>query len=76
MDVRIGVTYTPKEVALEMADDTDAATLKASVEAALSGEDKVLWLEDRKGRQIAVPSDKISYVEIGSEETSRPIGFG
>lgn len=76
MDIRIGVTYTPKEVAVELDDDADTAELKARVEAALSGSDQVLWLQDRKGRQIAVPADKISYVEIGSPESDRPIGFG
>ena len=76
MDIRIGVTYTPKEVTVELADDADAATVRSSVEAALSGDEKVLWLEDRKGRHIAVPADKISYVEIGSAESDRPIGFG
>ena len=76
MDIRIGVTYTPKEVAVELGEDADPKTLKEKVEAALSGDDKVLWLEDRKGRHIAVPADKISYVEIGSAEADRPIGFG
>lgn len=76
MEIRIGVTYTPKEVALELADDADAKAIKASVDAALVGTDPVLWLTDRKGRQVAVPSDKISYVELGTENDSRPIGFG
>ncbi len=76
MDIRIGVTYTPKEVTVELADDADTAAIRSSVEAALGGDEKVLWLEDRKGRHIAVPADKISYVEIGSAESDRPIGFG
>ena len=76
MEIRIGVTYTPKEVALELAGDVKAEDIKASVAAALSGAEPVLWLTDRKGRQVAVPSDKISYVELGTEDDSRPIGFG
>lgn len=76
MEIRIGVTYTPKEVALELSDDAKADEVKASVTAALTGADPVLWLTDRKGRQVAVPSDKISYVELGTEDDSRPIGFG
>ncbi len=75
MDIRIGVTYTPKEIALELADSTSASEVKAKVGAALDGS-STLWLEDSKGRQIGVPADKIAYVEIGSEETTRPIGFG
>lgn len=76
MDVRIGVTYTPKEIAIELADGTKAADVKASVDAALGGESGMLWLEDKKGRQVGVPADKVAYVEIGSEEANRPIGFG
>ena len=76
MDIRIGVTYTPKEIALELAKGTKADSVKGDIDAALSGDSSVLWLEDRKGRQVGVPSDKIAYIEIGSEDSSRPIGFG
>ena len=76
MDIRIGVTYTAKEIALELADGADQDAVKGKVEAAISGSDPVLWLEDKKGSQVAIPSDKIAYVEIGSAESSRPIGFG
>ena len=34
-----------------------------------------LWLTDRKGRQVGVPTDKIAYVEIGRPDDRR-IGFG
>jgi hypothetical protein len=36
----------------------------------------VLWLSDRKGRQVGVPVDKIAYVEIGAPGADRRIGFG
>ncbi len=74
MDVRIGVTYTAKELEVEMAEDTDADQVKADVEAALSG-GGVLWLTDRKGRQVGVPSDKVAYVDMGAEAGDRRIGF-
>lgn len=76
MEVRIGVTYTPKEITLELADGTTSASVKASVDSAVSGTSTMLWLEDSKGRQVGVPSEKIAYVELGTEESSRPIGFG
>jgi len=76
VDIRIGVTYTAKEIALELADDVDAAAIKAKIDGAVSGTDGVLWLEDKKGNQVAIPADKIAYVEIGSGENARPIGFG
>ncbi len=76
MEIRIGVTYTAKEIMLELADGTSSAAVKSDVEAALSSETAILWIEDKKGRQIGVPSTKIAYVEIGSDDATRPIGFG
>ena len=76
MDVRIGVTYSPKEIDLEMADDIDRSNLKAEIEQALADDDRVLWLTDRRGRQVAIPSNKVAYIEIGSPEDSHRIGFG
>ena len=76
MDVRIGVTYSPKELDLELPDDTDAADLRSQVESALGGgPDAVLWFTDRRGRQVGVPVGKIAYVEIGAPGADRRIGF-
>ena len=75
MDVRIGVTYSAKELDIELADDVDRDKLKEDIEAALSDEEKVLWLTDRRGRQVGIPSGKIAYIEIGTPEDRR-IGFG
>jgi hypothetical protein len=76
MDVRIGVTYSPKELDLELDDDTDAAGVRSQVESALAdGEASVLWLTDRRGRQVGVPVGKIAYVEIGAPGADRRIGF-
>ncbi|MEX0846564.1 MAG: DUF3107 domain-containing protein [Ilumatobacteraceae bacterium] len=76
MDLRIGVIQSPREVSLELADDTDVAALRAQVEAALTGAVDVLWLTDKKNRTVAVSAAKIAYVEIGSVEGDRKIGFG
>jgi uncharacterized protein DUF3107 len=76
MDVRIGVTYSPKELDLEL-DESGADGVRTQVETALgAGPGTVLWLTDRKGRQIGVPVDKIAYVEIGAPGADRRIGFG
>lgn len=74
MDIRIGVTYTAKELEVELPDGTDAAQVKADVEAAL-GNGGVLWLTDRKGRSVGVPADKVAYVDLGAEASDRRIGF-
>lgn len=58
-----------------MADD-ERDDLKAKVEAALSGATDVLWITDKRGRDVGVPAAKIAYVEVGSADGDRRIGFG
>lgn len=74
MEVRIGVTHTPKEIELEMSEDPDAVA--KAVEAALDKGEALLWLTDRKGRRVGVPASKVAYVEIGSPSEDRKVGFG
>lgn len=76
MDVRIGVTYTGKEIDIDMGDNADADAVRSQVDDALAGESAVLWLTDKKGRSVGVPTDKLAYVEIGSPDAERRIGFG
>ncbi|HUQ40312.1 MAG TPA: DUF3107 domain-containing protein [Acidimicrobiales bacterium] len=76
MEVRIGVTYTPKEIELDLGDDADRDGLMKDVDAALGKETNVLWVTDRRGRKVGVPSTKIAYVEIGSPHDDRRVGFG
>ena len=75
MDVRIGVTYTPKEIEVEVSDDTDRDQLIKTIEDAVSTEGRVLWLTDRRGRSVGVPSSKLAYVEIGADAGERRVGF-
>lgn len=75
VDVRIGVTQAPRELSIEV-DDDQRDDVKASVEAALSGATDVLWITDKRGRDIGVPAAKIAYVEVGSADSDRRIGFG
>jgi hypothetical protein len=75
VDVRIGVTQSPKELEVPLADDADPEKVRAYIEAAVSG-GGTLWLTDRRGRQVGVPVEKLAYVEIGSPDALRRIGFG
>jgi hypothetical protein len=76
VDVRIGVTQAPREINLELPDDLDRADLKARIEAALSGAVDVLWFTDKRSRDIGIAAAKIAYVEVGTPEGDRRIGFG
>ena len=73
MEVRIGVQHVTRELVIESAQATDAIT--QAVSAALTGESKILSLDDEKGRRVVVPAEKLAYVEIGEPGTRR-VGFG
>jgi Protein of unknown function (DUF3107) len=73
MDVKIGVIYTAKEMMLDV--DGSADELKATIDAAVAN-GPLLWLTDSKGRRVGLPTDKIAYVEIGSDDTAHKVGFG
>lgn len=75
MDVRIGMTQTPKELEVHLPDDADPAAVKQQVDDAIAA-GSTLWLTDRKGRQVGVPTTKLSYIEIGTPDDERRIGFG
>ena len=76
MDIRIGVIDTPKELTVEMPDDADPAQLQQLVQQAVAGAEPMLWITDRRGRQIGIPCGKLAYIEIGSDDDTRRIGFG
>ena len=77
MDLRIGVTNAPKEITVELADDTDVDALRADVDRVVGGEEgAVLWLTDVRGRQVGVPADRIAYVDVGAAGSDNPGGFG
>ena len=73
MEVRIGVQHVTRELVIESTEVTD--TITSAVSAALTGESKILSLDDEKGRRVVVPAEKLAYVEIG-EPGARRVGFG
>jgi Protein of unknown function (DUF3107) len=74
MEVKIGVVYTPHEMVIETDDDVD--TIASAIDGAFGNGDSLLWLTDTKGRRVGVPTDKIAYVEVGSDVGDRHVGFG
>jgi Protein of unknown function (DUF3107) len=76
VDVRIGVTNTPKEIDIELPDGTDADALSKQIEETLGSETAVLWLTDRRGRRVGVPAAKVAYIELESKSDDRRVGFG
>jgi hypothetical protein len=76
MDLRIGVTHSPRELTVELADDTDREALRTKIDEALTGGVEVLWVTDKRQRDVGVSAAKIAYVEIGTSDADRRIGFG
>ncbi len=70
--VKIGVTFAPREIELEI-DDVDAFV--AEFEAAMDDGGTVWWVTDAEGRRRGLVVDKVSYVEIEPEK-DRVVGFG
>jgi len=76
VDVRIGITQTPRELELELDAEADADGLVKQIDEALAKDGGTLWLTDRKGRRVGIPSAKVAYVEIGTGHEERRVGFG
>jgi hypothetical protein len=73
-EIRIGVIYTARELVLDVAESPEQVT--KAIEDALGGTTSMLWLTDKKGKQVGVPTDKIAFVEIASDAGDRQVGFG
>lgn len=76
VDIRIGVIHTPKEIEVEVADDSDRDRLMKDIDSTLSRPEAVLWLTDRRGRRVGVPVARVAYVEVGVASEDRRVGFG
>ncbi|HTC81117.1 MAG TPA: DUF3107 domain-containing protein [Acidimicrobiia bacterium] len=75
LEVRIGVIYSPKELSVEL-DGVKTDEIVSTIEDALKGGAPVIWLTDKKGRRIGIPSDKVAYIEVAEEDTAKRVGFG
>jgi hypothetical protein len=76
VDVRIGVIQTARELEVELADDAEPDAVKEAVDAAIAAGAGMLWLLDRKGRQVGVQIEKLAYIDIGPVGEKGRIGFG
>lgn len=77
MELRISVSHSVRDITLELDnDDKSRDAARTAVEAALAGKSEVLWLKDKRGREVAVPAEKIAFVEFGAPDGERRLGFG
>jgi len=76
VEIRIGVTYSPKEIEIDMSDDAVGGDeLVEEITASVGKEGAMLWLTDKKGRRVGIPTGKLAYVEIGAPRSDRRVGF-
>lgn len=73
MQVRIGVQFVPKELVVETALSADE--VEQALTGALLTEHGIFVLKDVRGGRVAVPADRVGYLEIAEDET-RQVGFG
>ncbi|NNN16518.1 MAG: DUF3107 domain-containing protein [Acidimicrobiaceae bacterium] len=76
MDIRLGISDSPKELVLEAPEGESQESIEKMVTEALSKSDSILWLTDKKGKRVGIPSSRIAYVEIGPAKEERRVGFG
>lgn len=72
MEIKIGISDSPREIALD-SEETHESIHEAVNKAIADG--GMLSLTDDRGRTILIPAAKIAYVEIGPS-SSRKVGFG
>ena len=75
MDLRIGIADSPQVIEIELDDNVDRDEVKSKVENALN-DSEILVLVDRKGRDWMIPAARIAFVEVGTSDAERRIGFG
>lgn len=74
MEVVIGVQLSSREIRLEV-EDEDGKDLRKQVDKVVQDGKGVLWITDTDGRSVAVPADKLAYIEIGADKASKRVGF-
>jgi hypothetical protein len=70
--VRIGMTMTPRELDLEVA---DAEAVVQSFQQAMEKGESILWIVDEDGHRHGLVVDKIAYIDVEAER-SKKVGFG
>ncbi|WP_066516682.1 DUF3107 domain-containing protein [Curtobacterium ammoniigenes] len=72
MDIKIGITNSPREISFESKQSADE--IEQAVAAAIGDKATHVALTDEKGRRFIIPVASIAYVEVGAE-AARRVGF-
>ncbi len=72
MEIRIGITQSPRELSFET--NADVAELQQLVSEAITTNAPLVTFTDTKGKHYLVATASIAYVEIGAD-SGRRVGF-
>lgn len=72
MEVKIGVADSARELVVSSSESPEQ--VQTQVTEALNNATGLLSLVDDKGRRFVIPAARVTYVEIGPED-SRRVGF-
>lgn len=72
MDIRIGLSETPRELTVSSCEAQEDVLARVS-DAVAQGQPTVT-LDDAKGHKFLVRTDRIAYVEVGNSN-ARTVGF-
>ncbi|MEX1005266.1 MAG: DUF3107 domain-containing protein [Acidimicrobiia bacterium] len=73
MKVRIGIAESTKVIELEV---SDAQEFESGFAEALAKDEVLVWVEDSKKRRVGIPSSRVAYVEIETDDARTNVGFG
>ncbi|MEX2395148.1 MAG: DUF3107 family protein [Actinomycetota bacterium] len=77
MDVIFGVQGSDRSIKVQLEDAAQVKDLRAQIEKAFSDKNgtKLLWVTDKDGVEIGIPTDKLAFVEFGKDKAERHVGF-
>jgi hypothetical protein len=73
MEISIGIQFAPRELTIET--KASVEDVQRQIDEAFADGRKLLWFTDERGKQVAIPVDKVAYVEVGSDRDTKPVGF-
>lgn len=76
MDIRIGISDSPREIDLELAEGTTQEQVVEMIESSIASGSSIVWLSDKKGRRLGIFASKLAYVDVGATKEERRVGFG
>lgn len=76
MDIRIGISDSPREIDLELPESTTQEEVMSMIETSISSGSQIVWISDKKGRKLGIFASKLAYIEVGVTKQDRRVGFG